>query len=147
MTISEAKINQSWPRPLVNAFFVNLVWINASEIARYFLILRDMMKSAFPQIPEIAPMNVPIFLSWGLWDTILIFATTGFSWLYLERFESTLRNVVVAGTLIWLAVFGLLWLGLLNMNLASLEILAAMLPWAWVEMVIAAFIVYRCRRQ
>jgi hypothetical protein len=145
MTMLDAKQNRSWPRPLVTAFMANLVWINASEIARYFLVLRDMMKNAFPQIPEIAPMNLPVFLSWGVWDTILIFATTGFSWLYLERFGNNVRNAVVAGTLIWLAIFGLLWLGLLNMNLASLKILAAMLPWAWVELVIAALIVFRFR--
>jgi hypothetical protein len=34
-----------------------------------------------------------------------------------------------------------LWLGLFNMNLATPSIVAAMLPWAWVEMIVAALIV------
>jgi hypothetical protein len=147
MTTSIAEQKRLWPQAFTTALLVNLVWVNASEIARYFLVLRDMMKNTFPQIPEIAPMNFPVFLSWGVWDSILIFVITGFSWLYLERFGDRPRNAVIAGTWVWLAVFGLLWLGLLNLNLASFKIVAAMLPWAWAEQVIAAFIVLKLRRR
>jgi hypothetical protein len=83
---------------------------------------------------------------WGVWDTILVFAITGFSWLYLERFGNGIRNAAIAGTLVWLSVFVTLWLGLLNMNLATTGILAAMLPWAWGEMAVAALIVDWFRR-
>jgi hypothetical protein len=141
MTTFNSDRASQWPSGLTKALIANLVWINASEVLRYFAVLRAMMKSTFPQIPEIAPMNVPVFLSWGVWDTLLLFAATGFSWLYLERFGNNLRNAVVAGTIVWLSIFVILWLGLFNMNLATPSIVAAMLPWAWVEMVVAALIV------
>jgi hypothetical protein len=147
MSTSVETENRIWPRAFKTAILANLLWINASEIARYFFVLRAMMQNTFPQIPEIAPMNVPVFLSWGIWDTILVFAATGFSWLYLERFGDHARNAVIAGTLLWLTIFVLLWLGLFNMNLASSGILVAMLPWAWAELVVAALVVYWCRRQ
>jgi hypothetical protein len=141
MTTFNSDRASQWPSSLTKALIANLVWINASEVLRYFAVLRAMMKSTFPQIPEIAPMNVPVFLSWGVWDTLLLFAATGFSWLYLERFGNNLRNAVVAGTIVWLSIFVILWLGLFNMNLATPSIVAAMLPWAWVEMIVAALIV------
>jgi hypothetical protein len=131
-----------WSRGLIKALLANFIWINASEVLRYFAVLRGMMQSTFSQIPEIAPMNVPVFLSWGVWDTILLFAITGFTWLYLERFGNGMRNAVIAGTIVWLSIFVTLWLGLFNMNLATTAILAAMLPWALAEMIVAALIVY-----
>jgi hypothetical protein len=135
-----------WSHSLTKALLANFVWINASEVLRYFAVLRGMMQSTFPQIPGIAPMNLPVFLSWGVWDTILLFAVSGFSWLYLERFGNSMLNAAVAGTLVWFSIFVTLWLGLFNMNLATTAILAAMLPWALAEMIVAAVIVYWFRR-
>jgi hypothetical protein len=146
MTTLTSDRTSFWPRSLVKALAANFIWINASEVLRYFAVLRAMMKSAFPQIPEIAPMNLPVFLSWGVWDTILLFAVSCFSWLYLEHFGNGTRNAVIAATLVWLSIFVTLWQGLLNMNLATVGILAAMLPWAWAEMVVAALIVDWFRR-
>jgi len=48
---------------------------------------------------------------------------------------------VIAGTFVWLGIFGILWLGLLDMNLATLEILAIALPLSWLELVVAGLIV------
>jgi len=129
------------PRPLVAALLMNFVWINVSETVRYFAVLRGLLHEAFPQLPDVAPMSVPIFLIWGIWDTIVIAAITGLAWLYLERFGGGWRSVLIAATCCWLAMFVVLWLGVYNMNLATLKILAAMLPWAWAETVIAVKIV------
>jgi hypothetical protein len=136
-----------WSHGFFRALVANFIWVNASEVLRYFLVLRDMMKAAFPQIPGIAPMNIPVFLSWGVWDTIVLCSVSGFAWLYLDRYGNNLRNAIVAGSIVWLSIFVTLWLGLFNMNLATPGIVAAMLPWAWVEMVVAALIVLHFRRQ
>lgn len=129
---------------LLTALAINAIWINASEIFRYFVFVMPMMREAFSTVPGIAPMNVPVFLSWGIWDLLLISAATGFTWLVLDRFGATWRVAIGAGTMVWAAIFGILWLGLWNMNLATPAILAVALPLAWVEMVIAALIVRRC---
>lgn len=128
-------------RTFLLTLLVNAVWINASEIFRYFVFVMPMMQEAFPQVTNIAPMNLPVFMIWGIWDTILLFAVTGFSWLYLQYFGQSIENALKAATLLWLAIFVILWLGLFNMNLATLQILMVTLPLAWFELVIATLIV------
>lgn len=128
-------------RALLIAGAANFIWINLSEIARYFLFIMPMMREAFPTVPDIAPMNLPIFLSWGLWDTLLIVSATLLPWLFFERFGPSRVTALMAGSFVWMTVFGILWLGLLNMNLATAEILTVALPLAWLEMIVAALIV------
>ncbi len=128
----------------VRAILLNMIWVNISEVFRYFVFIMDLMRNTFPQISDVAPMNLGIFAIWGIWDTILVLSVTGFSWLFLERFGYELRNAIIAGTLFWLSVFVILWLGLFNMNLATAEILLIALPLAWFEMVVAAIITHRC---
>ena len=128
--------------PFVLALTANLIWINASEIFRYFVFVMPMMREAFPLIPNIAPMNLPVFLVWGLWDTVLVLAATLLPFMAMKTYGSSLLRAVIYGTLVWMTVFVILWLGLYNMNLATLNILAVALPLAWLEMVIASVIVW-----
>ncbi len=106
-----------------------------------------MIRDALHFVPDVAPINFPVFVSWMLWDTILVFAVLGFVWVFLDRFGDGWLNGLLAGTLAWGAIFGLLWLGLLNMNLATLHILVIALPLSWLELAIAALIVNWGRRQ
>jgi len=131
-----------WP-----ALGLNFLWINASEVFRYFAFVMPMMREAFPVLPDVAPMNLPVFLIWGVWDTVLILAATFLSWLMLERFGDTVRTAIAAGTLIWATVFVILWLGLYNMNLATVPVVLTALPLAWLEMVVAAIIVRWSRQR
>jgi hypothetical protein len=128
-------------RAVGTALVANLLWINLSEVFRYFIFIMPMMRDNLVGVRDAAPMNLPVFLIWGIWDTILVLAATGFAWLILERFGTSLRVTIGAGTTIWAAIFLILWLGLWNMNLASLPIIAVALPLAWIEMVVAAGIV------
>jgi hypothetical protein len=48
------------------------VWINASEIFRYFTLVMPMTRETLATVPNVAPMNLPVFLVWGLWDTLLV---------------------------------------------------------------------------
>lgn len=122
----------------------NFIWINLSEIFRYFLFIMPMMRETFPQIDNIADMNIFIFLVWGVWDMILVFSVCLFTKLYLTYFGYNLKNTLWVGTILWLTIFVILWLGLFNMGLATLSILAIALPLSWLELVIAALIVRRC---
>ena len=140
--ICESSLN--FPRAFWIALGINLIWINASEIFRYFLFVMPMMQSELSVIDGFAPMNIAVFLIWGIWDTILVFAATFFCWLILERFGSSVRTALFAGTAIWMTVFVILWLGLLNMNLATYNMVLIALPLAWIEMIVAALIVRYC---
>jgi len=119
--------------PLFVALAVNFVWINLSEVARYFLFIMPMMRDAFSMVPNVAPMNVPTFLIWGVWDVILVAAATLIPWLMLGQFGGTGRNAILAGTAVWMSIFVILWLGLFNMNLATPAIVLTALPLAWIE--------------
>lgn len=134
-------------RAILTALIANTVWINASEVFRYFLFVMPMMRAAFPEVPDIAPMSVSVFLVWGVWDAVLIAVATGAAWLAFDRYGEGWRVALAAGAAVWLAVFVILWLGLYNMNLATPGILAVALPLALVEMVVAAFLVLWARRR
>ncbi len=122
----------------------NMLWINVSEVFRYFVFVMPMMRAAFPDSLNVAPMDVGVFLSWAVWDTLLVLSVTLGAWLALRHFGQGLANVLSIGTGIWAAIFGILWLGLFNLNLAPASVLAVALPLAWLEMVVAVWITRRC---
>ena len=124
------------------ALLINAVWINASEVFRYFALIMPLLRQTSPEIENVAPMSFSVFAMWAIWDTILLLAVTGFVWLFLERFGATVRNALLGATLVWLAIFGILWLGLFNMNMATVTILAIALPLSWIELTIAGLVVY-----
>lgn len=128
--------------PLLLAFVLNTLWINASEVFRYFALVMPMMRDAFPMVLDVAPMDLATFLIWAVWDTILVCVATLFPFVLLRSRGGSFRVAVLAGSSVWLGVFGLLWLGLFNMNLATPQILLAALPLAWLEMTVAAIIVW-----
>ena len=122
-------------------FLLVTLWVNASEIFRYFVFVLPMMRDALSAVADVAPANIPVFASWMLWDTVLVCALLGFTWIFLDRFGEGWRNGLIAGTLAWAAIFGLLWLGLLNMNLATSQILLVALPLSWLELAVGGLIV------
>ncbi len=128
-------------RAFLLTFTITTLWINASEVFRYFAFIMPMMQNHLAALPDVAQMNIPIFMIWGIWDTILTFAVVGFSWIYFERMGFGVRNAIISGTLVWASIFVILWLGLYNMNLASLAILSIALPLSWLEMIVAALLV------
>lgn len=129
------------------ALLLNFVWINLSEVFRYFVFVRPMMQEALPTLPDVAPMSVPIFLIWGVWDTILVISVTLIAVLALDRLGAAPKTIFKVATGIWASIFVILWLGLYNMNLATPMILLAALPLAWLEMFVAVHLVaYAMRR-
>ncbi|MEP6018775.1 MAG: hypothetical protein ABJ251_09875 [Paracoccaceae bacterium] len=128
--------------PFTMALIVNFIWINASEVFRYFAFVMPMMREAFPMVPNVAPMNLPVFMIWGVWDTILVLTATLLPWMAMKVFGASALRAVLCGTGVWMAIFVILWLGLYNMNMATVGVLAIALPMAWVEMVVAALIVW-----
>ena len=134
-------------RALLISLAINAIWINASEVFRYFVFVMGMMRDAHPGIDDVAPMSLPVFLIWGVWDTILLLFVTCFVWLWLDRMGGGIKNAVLAGTVFGGAIFGLLWIGIVNMNLAPVRVLFVALPFAILEQIIAALIIDWSRRR
>jgi len=141
-TDTHARPQDAWQTPLAYALAVNFVWINASEVFRYFAFVMPMMREAFSTVPDVAPMNLAVFMVWAVWDTILVAAATLIPWMALKVFGGSVRNAVLAGTGVWFTVFVIFWLAAFNMNLATPAILLTALPLAWLEMVVAALVVW-----
>ncbi len=119
------------------------IWINASEIFRYFVFVMPMTRKTLAMVPDVAPMNLPVFVVWGLWDTLLVVMSVLLTWLYAQAFGASLRSAAIAGTLSWLFFFVLFWIAMLNMNLAEPATAAIALPLAWIELVIASILAMR----
>lgn len=141
-TITENRQTTRRLAPFTMALTINFVWINASEVLRYFAFVMPMIREAFPMVPDVAPMSFPVFVIWGVWDTILVLTATLLPWMAMKAFGASALRAVLYGTGVWMSVFVILWLGLYNMNMATAGVLAVALPMAWGEMVVAALIVW-----
>ncbi len=124
------------------ALGLNFVWINVSEVLRYFLVILPKLRSTFPHDAGIGAITPEIFASWMIWDTILVFAATGFYWLWFVKFRIGLTEPAKASLAFTITVFGLLWLGVVNMGLAPPSFIVAALPLAWGEQFVAALLTY-----
>tara|TARA_R110000787_G_scaffold15088_28_gene46539 strand:+ start:949 stop:1383 length:435 start_codon:yes stop_codon:yes gene_type:complete len=119
------------------------IWVNASEVFRYFLIVMPETRQFLSMVPDIAPMNWSVFLIWGVWDTVLTASIVFMFWLVAQVFGNNGRSVVVAGLASWIFFFVLFWVGLYNMSLSSLSLAAVALPLALLETIVASFIASR----
>lgn len=124
------------------AFAVLLVsiWVNASEVFRYFVIVMPETRVFLAMVPNIAPMNWPVFLVWGAWDTLLTAMIVFMFWLVSQVFGNSLRSVLVAGIASWAFFFVLFWVGMCNMSLAKPSLAVVALPLALLETLVASYI-------
>jgi len=135
------------PKAFILTCLIVGVWINLSEVFRYFAFVMPMTRKTLSMVPNVAPMNGGVFFIWGGWDTILTVMTVWVYWLHAERFGATNGTAVLAGTSNWLLLFVLFWIAMFNMRLAGSATLAVALPLAWLELVVAGLIAGFCFRR
>jgi hypothetical protein len=133
-------MNLLLPRKPVTLILLTSIWINASEVFRYFVIVMPAMRKALSVVPNVAPMNWQVFTIWGIWDAVLTIVTVFVTWLCANVFGKTTTTIMIAGTTCWATFFLLFWLALVNMNLSNVSLLWFTLPLSWIEMTIAAWI-------
>ncbi|MEO1405642.1 MAG: hypothetical protein AAFV54_04030 [Pseudomonadota bacterium] len=124
------------------ALGLNFIWINASEVWRYFQVVRPVLLEDFAGNTAIGAITPGIFASWMVWDTILIVAATGFYWMWLSRFRYGLGQAVIASLAFTVTIFGLIWIGIVNMGFVGAHFIWTALPLAWIEHIVAAAITY-----
>ena len=128
------------PKKFILTTLIVSIWINLSEVFRYFVIVMPKTREYLSMIPGVAPMDWGVFAIWGVWDTILTALVVFMYWLVAQRFGDNLRSVILAGTISWMFFFLLFWVGMINMALSSVSLAAMVLPLAWLEMVVASYI-------
>ncbi|MEM8674992.1 MAG: hypothetical protein AAGF83_14120 [Cyanobacteria bacterium P01_G01_bin.67] len=96
------------------------IWVNVSEVFRYFAIVMPAIRKFLVSVPNVAPMNWGVFSLWGLWDTVL--------------------TIMIASTASWTFLFVLFWVAMFNMALSSSTLALIALSLAWIEVFVASFI-------
>ncbi|MFD2561621.1 hypothetical protein [Aquimarina rubra] len=143
------KINDFRIKQFVIITLLTSIWINVSEVFRYFVLVMPRVQSFFDHKSGIAEMNITIFSIWGFWDMLLSALLVFLFWLYAREFGNRFQSVFVSGTIVWLCVFVIFWVATANMGLSNWSILLITLPLSWLEMVVAAWIaskLYQTRR-
>ena len=143
VTNAQALSGSRIPRAFLLALGFNFLWINASEVWRYLYVIKPLLKETFPNNPNIAPFDLATFAIWSVWDLILVFAATGFYWIYLTFAGPSVRQSIVAASYFTITLFGLIWIGIFNMGFAPAYFIWVALPLAWIEQIIAALIVWK----
>jgi len=143
MSAAETTVAPTDRAAFVKALIANGIWVNVSGLPRYFLLVMPMLQAAYPGNPDVAPVTLPIFASWGLWTVLFVLISTGFYWMYFERSGASSKDALAGAAWFTVATIGLTWLGIVNMGLAPVSLLVAATAWATVEQIISAFIVRR----
>jgi len=121
-------------------FVFTTLWINVSEVFRYFAIVMPKTREFLHMVPNVVEMNLPIFAIWGVWDTVLTLNVVVVSYYVWKSSGFNFRSVMISGTVLWAHFFVLFWVGMVNMNLATLSLLLIALPLCYIEMVVASWI-------
>ncbi len=136
------KSSLSW-RSFLWIVLLTSLWINLSEVLRYFLWVRPNTQAYFADRLGIAEMNVLIFSIWGIWDMLLTASLVFTLWLCARQFGNNGIAIWIAATQTWITLFVLFWVATANMGLASWSSIWMTLAWAWLEMVVGAWIAAR----
>jgi len=119
---------------------ITSIWVNASEVFRYFVLVMPRVKEYSIGLETVADMNWTIFGIWGIWDTILTAMTVFLFWLYSQRFGNNNRSILISAILGWIFFFVLYWVGAANMGYSDWSIQWITLPLSLIELIIANFI-------
>lgn len=115
------------------------IWIHIAEVARAVLVAFPMMKEFYAEKLEIGPMDVSNALIWGAWDTILAATLVFVYWLCVQSFGRK-QSVIISATVTCVATLGVFWIGSVNSGLGTWRMAYTLVPIAWIEMLIGAFI-------
>jgi len=127
-------------KSFVIVVLITSIWVNASEVFRYFVFVMPRVKAYWNNLESVADMNWVIFSIWGIWDTILTAMTVFIFWLYAQRFGYNNKSVITSAILAWVFFFVLYWVGAANMGYSDWSILWITLPLSLLELIIANFI-------
>jgi len=116
------------------------IWIHIAEIARAMLVAFPMMEAFYAGKIAIGPMGVSNAIIWGIWDTVLAATLVFIYWLCMPAFGKGRQSIVIAATVTCMATLGVFWIGSVNSGLGTWEMAFTLVPIAWVEMLVGAFI-------
>ncbi|MDA0525371.1 hypothetical protein [Methanococcoides alaskense] len=120
---------------------ITSIWVNISELFRFFAYAKPELVNFFSALPNVAPMNdLGTLLIWGVWDTLLTALFVYLFWLFAQTFGNNNKSILGSAIMSWCFFFVLYWVANANMNLADWSSLLVILPLALLETVVASYI-------
>ncbi len=119
---------------------ITSIWINIAEIFRAMVIAFPRMKAFFADRIEIGQMELSNVLIWGLWDTLLTIVLVYIFWTTAKAFGNNFKSIFISGTMTTIATLGIFWIANVNTGLGDWSTAFVVLPIAWIEMIIGAWI-------
>ncbi|WP_350431215.1 hypothetical protein ABIS04_12050 [Shewanella sp. H8] len=116
------------------------IWINIAEVARAILVAFPMMEAFYAGKLAVGPMALSNALIWGVWDTMLASTLVFVYWLCAQSFGHNAKSIVISATVTCIATLGVFWVGSVNSGLGTWQMAYTLVPIAWVEMIIGAFL-------
>ena len=119
---------------------ITSVWIHITEIFRAVVIVFPRMKAFFENKVAIGDIELSNALIWGFWDTLLTACLVFIFWLCVKTFENHFKSVLISATVTCAATLGIFWIATVNTGLGEWSTAFIVLPIAWIEMIIGAWI-------
>ena len=122
---------------------ITSIWIHIGETARAMLVAFPRMKDFFGDrinIIGLDQIDISHALIWGVWDTLLTAVLVFIFWLCAQAFGNNLKSIFISGTVTSFATIGVFWIATVNSGLGEWSAAFVIMPFAWIELVIGAFI-------
>jgi len=132
-------ISFNWKQFLIVTLITSL-WVQGSEIFRYFVLVIPRVKYFWNDLDTVVQINIPIFLIWAVWGTLLTGMVVYFFWLYSRIYGNNRKSIWISGILSWAFFFVLFWIGAANMGYSDWSILWITLPLSLFELLVASWI-------
>jgi hypothetical protein len=129
-----------FPVKFLKIVLLTSIWQQVSQFARYWFVVKKEMQTNLSVVPNVAIIDVPIFIIWGFWVTLITMLIIFLHYLYTEKFGRSNYSVLISGTISWLFFYVLFWAGMAQMNLARWQFVPYVLILAWLETIITTYI-------
>jgi len=119
---------------------ITSIWIHIGEVGRAIFTAFPRMEAFFGNRIAIGPMELSNIIVWMLWDILITMILVFILWLCINVFGNNSESILFAATLTSVATIGVFWIASVNTGLGEWKTAFIVFPFAWVEMVIGAWI-------
>lgn len=119
------------------------IWVNISEVARYFIYVKGKMDSFLHMVPNIGLIwDVEVLIIYAVWDTLITAYFVFIFCLCMKVFGNNMKAIFVSALTSWM-FFVLFWLILIGMQLGEWSTMITILPFTLLETIVASYIASR----
>ena len=141
--------------------FFEKPWIRVIAVSCAFMLM-EAVRAPFTVFPllnqhflsigvsppaDVSEWGAVTWVVWLIWLAIAIACIIIFSDLNEYKYGSGWSSMLRAASLVWAATFGIIWLSMFNLDLASAQVLAVALPGSLLEVIVLCWITFKWPHQ